>query len=405
MSDDALRGLLRAVASDGAPESRVRLAAELERLGRLDDAVAALVPASGATVARAALARLRPSVDGQSRVAADVRPAVRAPRIRWQSRLPLRHVEPGAARLLTSTLEASPLGVLASHRGGPLVALDIDSGRELWTVSHLGPRQRPRWGSDFPSISGDQILTAEDGVAVRGFALRDGELLWQLELSRGQRVAVGGGAAAGVWLVSDDGEFRSHAAPVSGPPRLEARWSIDDADAVRFVGATATRCVLSARRAGTLAAFDRRTGERLWVASGSDAVVDESGALAWRPGEVVALEPDGEPSWRRPSSVVAVTADHVIAAARDELELIDRRTGESIRSLGESDAQTVAVARDVVYTTTAGSALRAVTLEGVELWRLPIEAHGEGDLVALAPQDRGLLTISSDGTLTCSSEP
>ncbi len=79
MSDDALRKLEREVAA-GPPSVRIRLAAELERSGRTDDAVTVLLAASGDRAVRRALGRFRgPAPNDWSAPQGDARNTRRSP--------------------------------------------------------------------------------------------------------------------------------------------------------------------------------------------------------------------------------------------------------------------------------------------------------------------------------------
>jgi hypothetical protein len=139
MSDSVVRELERAVEREGSAAARVKLAAELERLERIDDAVVALMKATESPEARKTLLRLRSINVGWWTNFFDVRPIARTPRIRWQHaladfELKSRFVSLGA----TPSLIATPVGIVVGHLPGPLEVLDPDSGKLLWSAAGEG---------------------------------------------------------------------------------------------------------------------------------------------------------------------------------------------------------------------------------------------------------------------------
>ncbi len=417
MSDETLRHLEREAASD--PLARVRLARSLERAGRRDDALAALLPAIDVSDARAEVARFV----GASTVArgdiiyVDAAPVVMKPAVRW--RTPVTTAP-------SVSLVASELGIVVLS-AFETVALDARTGRARWrAASELPPSHRPRaW------ICGSVLLVVTPGSLVARDLWTGGELF---RLPGAETlVAVADGVA--VFRNGSTVTARSLANPTKPVTTL---WTatFNKTGAVAAGGS-----LVVVEDAHGMVCMDSTTGTVRWKAPGTDSVVDSDGVGAWieatnsaprpsrsRQEQRVLYTPDGRPAWQRrdgltlrglaPEVAVAVK----IRGYRRHWASIDRASG---RVLGVISANMTAIAgaRGVIYVASGDSEggsiyrerrepmpwsrLAAIGVDGVERWRITPEEHADY-FVALAPLGARLFAIERrrrGDYVTCMARP
>jgi hypothetical protein len=153
VSDEELRELAR----DETPSGALRLARALERLGRRDEALEALLPHREDAEVRRALggfpAWTHVFGDALNTRSVDVEPVRTAPRIKWS--VP-GLLDPERTTRLSMDFVANPLVVVATRTESSVVALDAETGAVRW--------QRDFVGADDGAVSlqGDAVLFAEE---------------------------------------------------------------------------------------------------------------------------------------------------------------------------------------------------------------------------------------------------
>ena len=342
MSDAELRELERAVERDGSATTRVKLAAELERLGRVDEAVDVLVVARESREAREALSRLRPPSSGVGNARSsyhDVRPLDRAPRLAWKR--PGSYHQDGCI-VPAASLRASPLGIVPDLIG-ELTILDPETG----SVRQPPPFTEWRRGEYLAEGAIVYVVIA----AKESFDAID---VWSGETLRSGALGGPKRSASQLFLVENGSVRRAE------PKEIGAE--------VPWMG-----CVW-ADRLGCLSETARRDGLVLR---------DRAGTVLWR------LKVDFSGCALGPETVVV---------GRNSLALYERSTGRELAKLGGGTLLTQA--RDVVFhTTTDHRDIRAVRLTGEELWRVSLADLGARFIRAASALDRWLYLMSENGSI------
>lgn len=412
MSDDRLRALERSAAA-GSVEARLAWAAELERLGRRDDAFEALLPAIDHEAARVAIAE-RPAwtqVQGPGAAHhADVPPPRTAPPIAWSRSI-------GAAQVVA----ASELGIVLvdrhrvvvvdartgedrrEHRRGPWTSVAIARDVVLFT------RERAVVGYDL--WRGTERFRAKLDARPCAFAVADRNLFVLMEDE--VLAYVVGGEPVPVWRRSLD---------LYGHHQADDRWKTLSAAA----GTLHVQCT------DELVALDAATGATRWSRPGvwgrvrSDArgaVLHDRGLesrydLVDVRGATIASESTASAGddWDTiPDVVLAPDALLVLKERslrqyppRDEDEYflwrVDRATGERAQLVDLESYVTPAVAscRDAVYLVhdRPWPAHVLARRGGETLWSIELP----GGRHRLFPMWRKLL-VEADGRLVCLAEP
>jgi hypothetical protein len=267
------------------PAAGVRLARSLERLGRRDEALAALLQAIEEPEARAEIAR-HPGATAVARgnlMHVDAAPIFAKPAVRWSTPI---------GRATSVSLLASEFGIV-SVSGSETVALDPRTGRVRWrtTSESRSPRPPKAW------ICGQALLIDAAG----GLVGRD---LWTGdECIRGPvdetLTALADGVAA--FMKGNTVIARSISAPTTAAmPRL---WSRKFRKPVTVVAAGAM--IVVSRNDG-LICMDATSGTSRWEAPGTKPVLDTDGVVArieptadaGHPEQVLYTR-DGNVLWRR----------------------------------------------------------------------------------------------------------
>lgn len=407
MVDDAeLRRLERELAATGAPEARVRLARELERVGRRDDAFFVLKPGIADAAVRAEIARwpawTHASGDAGRRACIDVAPVRSTPRVAVFRR---DSIEIGALTLLASPLALVLTETRETNDGdvSTLRVLDPEAGAPRFD-------REARWLVFHTSIHGEH-LTITEGV----HDLRSGELV--MSWPYGGSAIAGASNDGDILLLRHSGELRCvrlrgkefeivwRASLPGTPPRT-----------VHVVAWSDAHVLLCGRRA--LTSLDRRTGAILWEkpvdADWNEACADARLVLAQlghhATSPLEAFDSKGASLWRtRVAARARVLGDgyvvaEVLSSSERGLITLDARTGESIHILRAraswEEGLAVAAAREVVYFTRGPRSVSAETYRGEWLWDLDLpDSAGTAPIAALAPAPRQLYVALADGTI------
>jgi len=282
---------------------------------------------------------------------------------------------------LGQPVRARPVGLKASdgrakgaffvHAGATLAAFRSDRGELLWQV-RAGPAPSVRI---HPSVLDKTVLVAS-GKALRAFST-SGELSYEIALSS---PAVTSPAAVRLKLVANrafaivgcqDGSVVS----IDLVSR-EVRWTARVVPPIRFDPAVGEKAVFVPSSDATIAAFDTRSGRRLWVANVAGEVACDL-ALDPEAQLVGALSSVGE--------VLVLGASNGMVRTRAALD--------GVRGGG------IAIADRVAYVGGDDGKLRAVdTGTGATIWTLPV-----GGAVRATPIVRGgeVYVGTEKGNLIC----
>lgn len=358
MSDERLRDLERRAAA-GEAEAALALAAALERLGRPDDALDALLPAR-------ADARVRREVGRWTERwrLGDVKPVRRSPRVRWSVALPGER---------PWFVDVHPLAVVvASSADRHTYLLDPDTGAV-----------RARIDGFAKSLAGDLCLRCERGQ-VTGWDAGTGALALDAPLiGEHHAYAVAGDLLARCargWLRVErlpeprtNGWHHELGTILLGRPELSG-------DRVVVWGQTLEK----PRRPDPWEARGldlegrlvwRREGDgHVWIGSvgGGEVVLEEVRRLSL-------LDRDGEARWSCTADALSgFTPETLLVRDGDVLRWLDRATGEErARPEKRSGLRTaVALARDVTAFAGRGRLLSALDASAAPVWELELPEPG-----------------------------
>ncbi len=299
MSDATLRQLERDAVND--PLARVRVARSLERLGRPEEALAALVPSIDSPDTRTEIVRFagaRTVTCGDMNYV-DAAPVLGKPTVNW--RTPVTTTP-------SVSLVASELGVVVLS-AFETVALDPRTGRVRWRAgSDCSGQQRPRaW------ICGSVLLVVTPG----GTVARD---LWTgkevFRIPRGETLVA---LADGVAVLRNGSTVTARS--FTDPTRLPAKLWAATFPEISTVAAGGTLVVVA--YGDRLVCMDSTSGLVSWKAPGREPLVDGPGAASQPSASTVSSSGGSRPrSWPTTSW------------------LWRRSVGGSLRSSGEGVATT-----------------------------------------------------------------
>jgi outer membrane protein assembly factor BamB len=393
----------RARAGDSA--SALRWARALERTGRRDEVLTALLLATGSAEGRAELGKLWETLSPTPGRFTDV-PAIRAPRLRWLTKLDGRDT--------VERLIAHPLGIVVST-GRRTILIDPASGA----------KRRDLLPSKCPVILGDVLLLMQSNLYVATHDLATGESLHAAKVRGHGHFARGGN---GLFVT---GQLSSLHAYRMGKSRgtLEHAWSVEtETNAYEHAEVVAGSLLVPERR--RLRAFDT-AGTALWATPSSEEdrgdplgarvaieAGDEELVLVASGSELietlVALETrSGRERWRHGPPYpfgVAITPDRVFVGLTPNL-FDARHGGYAFRALGRADGRVVATlraplvshvfAREIAYAHDPDHrpgdspvAVVAHDLAGRELWRFPGDEL-PGNATMLAVSAHGLVVAGN----------
>lgn len=395
---DALtRALEREIAAGSAGvETRLRYARAVERQGRVDDALDALLPALDDAEVRRAVGRF-PAWDEIARANdfIDAAPLRSEPVVAWRSEptrdsflmlasaLALFWIEEQWTQRRPFVRVLDPFtGELRKRLPGRLRAFDawvlLDTGvlraHDIWSGRRRGSKSVERPRPHIVAVAGDRILAEE--------ARDGGRKVWEVDADHRHPFCV----TSDVLICLGDG----------APLALDRR---------------------SGRLLWTLRGAPDRVGE--WLADGRGLVAFTATHESYGPEdehEVVAFDLSGKRLWRRkePARACALLPERILGIVDygARFVVLDRATGRRVAAFGvrapkqipdDPLPSSLAVARDVLYVGDHDGSVTALTLEGERLWRVDV-APGERifDLVAV---HRRLFGRSSPGgmlsTLFC----
>src|SRR5579883_1249167 len=395
--DVELRTLERAALAGGARE-RLAWARSLERAGRRDEAVAALVPVRDDPDVRAHLDALaawrRIAADAAGSSFLDARPVAREPVVRWTTEVPVER----------PCLLASPLAVVATDDHGCLVAMDPATG---------APRNLPQHRCFLPTL--------ELGLATLVFQDRNGHER-ALDVVTGKSRDLANVARARAHTSMRDRDFvvrlldaravEAHIAEPQGtlgsrlwryPPKGELAEILVSGGGVAI---TPTRVLV--RTENELIVLDRATGALVFRGEGDFVVADALGLVGQRRRSVFAYDWSGRLLWskgQRSSAVPRALAPRRVLVAGGGASLVLERDGGSAIHETAIPGWPLGVVRDVVYLRSP-SRLEARTLEGEKLWSLPVA----GSIEAFAALDARIFVAVATPTtrrrsVLCLEEP
>jgi hypothetical protein len=453
MSDESARKLARAVAGGGAAAERVRLALELERAGRRDEAYETLLPGLEEPIVRREIARFPAWAHDRATAGRtgclDVAPITCAPRVKWTR--PVSKMMPSVAGM--TRLLASPLGIVCAQNDG-FVVLGAETGRLRWERRWSQPQRfDDELNGGVPNgpdvnwipqlaISGESLLCWNAGT-LTSYDLWTGETFYEYNVGRGDlallsdRLLIFGlnGRNVAAWEISD---------PRKPPSRAWQSSATSGAHMLSQSVASTDNLVLVSEAIGRLAALDRRTGSVRWTGSAFlGAIADDASCLTWsmsmsadpaNPGpryDVTCFDPTGVRVWDAGDNYLpAALGSHAVVRAKfaqgsmvnSSVTLLDRVRGAGAIPVRGSQGllvwSTSAIARDVVVVP-SGNIIEGVSLlaarerTGEVLWvfdpkDLPVDDGSRVDrplrrnlsLGAVAVLPRRVLFVL-DGALVC----
>jgi GNAT superfamily N-acetyltransferase len=395
---------MRDVEADGSATTRVKLAAELERLGRTDDAVDVLAAVRRDPVARLALERLRPplGLDGDHR--ADVRPLRSRPSLLWETAIPHDcRVDSPLFGLGPRLVVTVPAIIVQGNRRD--FGVDPDTGARLWDLPStrlLGVGRRLFSVGRHASLQELDPLTGRLSRAIRLAGER-------IDMSLGP-IVVTGDTIRGCRVFRGfrlDGSSPVLDFAVAVPPAVQT-------GAFLLVGATRNSVVFRSfsggreygdDRFGRTVVLDRQTGEIRWVDEGWIGpflwACNDEGLLFTEPEGIAARGDDGTVLWRwspreehSDFGILAIGPSVLVATGWRSgggrtTFVIDRFTGKGLGTIPIESAAAW-LCRDVVYLHSPGGSeepplLGAFTVNGDPIWSL------ETRVAAIALDPRGAL--------------
>jgi hypothetical protein len=407
MTDESLRDLEREVREK--PDdlgARLKLARALERVGRKDDALAALTPAVADAEVRREIGRLAPPVRESAGLYFDVPGIVREPVVKWEAR-----GNPATGRAGTDALIATPLALI-SQSDRAVTAFDAASGQRRWGMDRI----------QFPIVTRDVVC--ERGL--RDFSGRDiftGELLWTVDAQGPHHGRLRVPLADDGLLIEATSQPALVARVFDDPRRPPGERLFEIPGEFDRVTAAAGAVIVQAHRGTDFLVLDARTGAERFRGQGFFWMSDERGLVADREdGSLASYTPAGRLEWTtsgtayRPwalaPSFIAASSIAQDDAGRDEIRhvALDRLTGAATELARGGPQDTVAVARDVIYIITT-STVSAYRPTGERLWRLDLSSRwprsGGWQLHSVpAPLARRLyLLVPPNGWVLCLEEP
>lgn len=277
MSDDELKALERAVTAGGGPEARLRYARALERVGRRDDALDALIPGRESVdvrreIVRFPAARADLSEAASSVAVADLAPLERAPHVAWTRRFEedldgsLYDEEHDALRRFVT----HPLVVGFHSEGASFRVIDATTGEDRWQSD---PAENPDDASELLIA-----FTATDALIFDGTELRVRELWTGEDRCRFEpEVRLNGIAGAGDLLATwSGGELTLSRLGEAGPAPL---WT------ATIRGGSVASVVfqegqLLVRTGDRLLALDLEEGATRWTLPGNSSSPTSAGSSA-----------------------------------------------------------------------------------------------------------------------------
>lgn len=286
------------------------------------------------------------------------------------------------------TLTADGGAVYATD--GALQAFGTLSGERLWTQ----PAARETWEAPTLYDSLAWVGSEDDDNVVLGVDRSTGEVADRIEFPGRLEVQPSVTAADGYFVApTDSGVVAALRNPPNGPGLYEPEWTQELFGGGYHVATT--NSVFAVSYAGELYRFLPR-GRPYWrtdlnrlVASGP-VVGDRRVYVATEGGAVALLAADGRHVWEyeAPSDTfgrhVAFDGARLYVSGDDSLHAVSAKTGEPVWSVGFDAPLTAApsVGGDRVYLGT-GDTIHALSVEGDEVWSLPIDG-GVGKSLALA---------------------
>lgn len=420
MSDDDLRRLQREVATTGSPTARLAYAHALERAGRRDDALEALVPAIEDPDVRRELARWpawhRSAFARWSSRALDV-PPIAGPKVRMAWRIEGRGWWSTGGHLV-----ASPLAIVASFAHS-LTVVDPWSGQvRLARELDLSAPEPSIHGREVLLIGRQGVVELDPFGGERPLDELQGDIDWRL-------------AADGPWIFVLErlGELVGWR---RGAERYERAWSckptIPVAVPARELFVAGDRLLLRHQAMGQTSyeVRDLATGGLVLEGHGY-ALLDDAGVFSTaEPDVLVALDRAGTERWRlgelagalasSPRYVVAMEAPggrspHM--GERVTLRVLERTTGALLGRLREvAWPFQVALVRDRIYLISRSELmdpdaepeageyrqeLSAFTPAGEVAWCFDLTPFSTQGVMAFAPLPRRLCVLLNGGTLLC----
>jgi hypothetical protein len=415
MRDADLRELERRAAS-GDRDAMLSYVHALTRIGRSEDATAALVPRLGDPDVRRAVgswpAWTQAEGDGGATRWAEVSPVASEPRLLWdrQRRCDPQFDRDAPVRLLASMLGIASLGGARGDSVPPTVLFDSLTGQKR---AELAPATNG-W------IAGD-VLLLQNGASVSAFDLWTGRKIHGGRIERLSCTAVGFDGSA--LAVRHDSGLALHAV-ANARERPARRWQSAlpaGCNRLLVVGDTVLAC------SDATIALDRETGAERWRIEGAAARADARDLLVARGGGIEMVDAgtravrwslrDARGLVLAPAFVVAAIGGHGWDV---ELAVLDRATGTRLgarkcRGLVESS---VIAASDAIYLVEdqlgSTGALPAPERRGLvrrilalsttcaPSWELALEGAVYFEpFVQLAAYPGRLVAVAQDGTLAC----
>lgn len=396
MRDQDLRELERAAASGGT-DARLAWAGALERMGRVEEALEALVPARDDATARAAIVRL----------AEERKPRpIRRPRLKWKR--PVLLIRERGVREHVLVSDAHPLGLLVNSfwPSARTLVFNADNGAEIRET------REPLVGR-----VADVILTRPD----RTLVARDiytGQELYRIPHERNLR---SGTLISGGLFIYDESSRRGLVADsivdARTPPRN--RWVIDRSAEVYGIGFDlegyryhdldpSSRMLFLMEGNGTVVAVERESGRVEWTGPGDHRALSlwgDGGGCVLRSREshrTVAFDTTGRELWSREFDlwIFAVFEHIVLGRSPDRCLALDRQTGAVLFEIPAMHVLARAGDSFVAYDR-GGPALRAYGPRGEELWSLPAPEIVDSAITSLVPMGARLYGATESGEVFC----
>jgi hypothetical protein len=413
VTDEDLRELERR-ARAGGPAEKLALASALDRVGRSDDALDALIAAREDPEARREIARrigITQDVLHLQSCSTSLPPLARAPRARWAVRP--RHAAPSPGRFVLSLL-ATPLGVVRASSES-IAVLDPTSGARR----HL-----------LPGAMGVAIdrgtLYSHDFASLRAHDLWTGESLWAASLGRpihllgvvGDRIVCRSGRVVVAFDLRDRKApslawtadvFDEIEAPTRGPREVIEMLGLQPLLALTL---SFSPRLIVASESYMLRALDPADGRERWRAVGSVPLIDAvtGDAVFRRPEEVVVLASvDGVERWRTVERLAPIgLAERAVVCQRgSEVVVLEREDGRARARFAVAPNAIPLLVRDVVVAATSPTTLAAFSLDGERLWSFEVSLPSPPSRIfwRLASLPRAIVAATlTDDAIVCLEE-